>query len=648
MHIVVIVIILFFVIIFGAFKYEEEFPTQVYFKKGITNEGYKKVLEECKSARDSAIDMELYIHPKNYSNAGHLGEYAEDECFKEKGFVKNGSIPDDTTNPPPAKVVNATTNTESNERVTKEDPDIRNDIFYLPNEDKPFTGRYETYYSNGNKKGVAHIKNGKFDGLMTLWDENGQNKTETYVKDGVEIPVNEVQKGKGSANAQGNFGSFRAEAEVAKNKLECPNSVDADITPALYDGAGALYGCIQGKMETVKWFINEIPKSNRVRNIKFLWNDWFTDMGYGLHSDKLEAQKALNVLIKLYAPEKEKELNNSFFENSDKTITATKFTLKYTYDHGSAIDERMIVVTEIEAADSPTSPTEKSIPITQTSQQEVQSDNKKWTRNWGNEVISTIVTEPCQIIEFTNQGYTYSMSSSIPIARLKQQTDAWQVSGDTAITVLGCWSKNNELIHAKLRRKKDGKTWEQDFKLDDGSWVNSLPMENNRIKADNLNIEQSPEIHPPVNEVRIKNIEAEAEAAIDRLQVEQSKIDNQLKRHEISKREAIERTHQLKMEEFEITEKALDEERKLLELRKVDTSAISSLKTPTVSKDVEPQQTPAPQYQPISVVAKPVIETTTSTNQNYQQPKPKQPVNYLKDCRYLETDFAIAECVRGN
>jgi hypothetical protein len=60
------------------------------------------------------------------------------------------------------------------------------------------------------------------------------------------------------------------------------------------------------------------------------------------------------------------------------------------------------------------------------------------------------------------------------------------------------------------------------------------------------------------------------------------------------------------------------------------------------SKDVEPQQTPAPQYQPIPV------ETTTPTHQNYQQPKPKQPVNDPKDCRYLETDFAIAECVRGN
>jgi hypothetical protein len=54
----------------------------------------------------------------------------------------------------------------------------------------------------------------------------------------------------------------------------------------------------------------------------------------------------------------------------------------------------------------------------------------------------------------------------------------------------------------------------------------------------------------------------------------------------------------------------------------------------------------APAIQPIPV-AKPVIETTTPTYQSYKQPKSKQPVNDLNDCRYLETDYAIAECVRG-
>jgi hypothetical protein len=67
----------------------------------------------------------------------------------------------------------------------------------------------------------------------------------------------------------------------------------------------------------------------------------------------------------------------------------------------------------------------------------------------------------------------------------------------------------------------------------------------------------------------------------------------------------------------------------------------------TVKETVSiPQQAPTPTIQPIPVV-KPVIENPTPTNQSYQKPKSK-PINDLKDCRYLETDFAIAECVRGN
>lgn len=66
--------------------------------------------------------------------------------------------------------------------------------------------------------------------------------------------------------------------------------------------------------------------------------------------------------------------------------------------------------------------------------------------------------------------------------------------------------------------------------------------------------------------------------------------------------------------------------------------------TPTTKETISiPQQTPT--IQPIPV-AKPVIETTAPTPQSYQKPKSK-PINDLNDCRYLETDFAIAECVRG-
>ncbi|MFI3217909.1 MAG: hypothetical protein QX189_02150 [Methylococcales bacterium] len=117
-----------------------------------------------------------------------------------------------------------------------------------------------------------------------------------------------------------------------------------------------------------------------------------------------------------------------------------------------------------------TKQSEQNTVVEQENQQDTQT-YKKWTANWGNGIIGTVTTEACQISKFASQGYNYSISSSIPIDRLKQKTDAWQVSGDRAITVLGCWlKKDGGVIHAKLKRKKDDKTWEQDFKVDDGSW----------------------------------------------------------------------------------------------------------------------------------------------------------------------------------
>lgn len=57
------------------------------------------------------------------------------------------------------------------EIVTKADLDIRDDLAYLPNEDKPFTGKHEQYHSNGKKYIVTNYKNGKKNGLLIMWDE---------------------------------------------------------------------------------------------------------------------------------------------------------------------------------------------------------------------------------------------------------------------------------------------------------------------------------------------------------------------------------------------------------------------------------------------------------------------------------------------
>lgn len=94
-----------------------------------------------------------------------------------------------------------------------------------------------------------------------------------------------------------------------------------------------------------------------------------------------------------------------------------------------------------------------------------------WKSDWGNSILAAATTMACPDTEFSGEGYGYALFVSIPVARLKQDADAWHQANGRAITVIGCWfTKTDGLAHAKMRRKKDGKIWEQDLNFADGSW----------------------------------------------------------------------------------------------------------------------------------------------------------------------------------
>ncbi|WP_333878410.1 hypothetical protein [Methylobacter sp.] len=58
------------------------------------------------------------------------------------------------------------------ETVTSEELEMRNDLAYMPNEDKPFTGKHEAYHSNKKKYIETNYKDGRKNGLLVMWDEN--------------------------------------------------------------------------------------------------------------------------------------------------------------------------------------------------------------------------------------------------------------------------------------------------------------------------------------------------------------------------------------------------------------------------------------------------------------------------------------------
>jgi len=79
---------------------------------------------------------------------------------------------------------NIAANKESKENITTIPLIVRNNISYLPNENKPFTGKHILRFLNGNKLNEENYINGKKSGLDILWDEYGRKMSETNYIDG--------------------------------------------------------------------------------------------------------------------------------------------------------------------------------------------------------------------------------------------------------------------------------------------------------------------------------------------------------------------------------------------------------------------------------------------------------------------------------
>lgn len=158
-------------------------------------------------------------------------------------------------------------------------------------------------------------------------------------------------------------------------------------------------------------------------------------------------------------------------EIDDKGNIVPAKNVTYSFDGKEYLSETAFL--EKQKADN----LQQAVPISQNTtisepSEQTAPKNQTWTSGWGNDINAIVSDKPCINSELKNQGYDYLMTVSIPTIRLKNSVDAWQVSGDRAITIIGCWTKRDDnMIHANLTRKKGNKNWEQDFKLDDGNWT---------------------------------------------------------------------------------------------------------------------------------------------------------------------------------
>ena len=61
---------------------------------------------------------------------------------------------------------------------------FREEVAYLPDEQTPFTGVADKRYENWQKLSRTNYKDGRMEGLLTAWFENGDKEMEGYYKEG--------------------------------------------------------------------------------------------------------------------------------------------------------------------------------------------------------------------------------------------------------------------------------------------------------------------------------------------------------------------------------------------------------------------------------------------------------------------------------
>jgi len=107
---------------------------------------------------------------------------------------------------------------------------------------------------------------------------------------------------------------------------------------------GALYICVLGQAETLRWFISENPSNGEVHNIGLMWVDWQVDTGYGVRADWKEAEKTLDFLIGRYVPTRQNDLLKAFWDSKNEDFSTSDFMIYYTFNAGPQKDERIVVI----------------------------------------------------------------------------------------------------------------------------------------------------------------------------------------------------------------------------------------------------------------------------------------------------------------
>lgn len=115
--------------------------------------------------------------------------------------------------------------------------------------------------------------------------------------------------------------TFHAEIVNLAAAIRCQNPRLVD------DGMPLLWQCIDGESQTVKIFLNQADNRRDVRNLKFMWNDWEQDAGFGLHADKALSDAWVAGLALRYARDQAVDVIDAFHGNVNRTFVSGAYQL---------------------------------------------------------------------------------------------------------------------------------------------------------------------------------------------------------------------------------------------------------------------------------------------------------------------------------
>jgi len=115
----------------------------------------------------------------------------------------------------------------------------RGGISYEVNSEIPFTGKLVEKYWSGQKQSEANFKNGKLEGLATLWYQNGQKKIEYNYKNGKFQGLLTEWHENGQKKDEGNYRNGKPEGVHTswyENGLKSSEAIWKDGRPIEYNG----------------------------------------------------------------------------------------------------------------------------------------------------------------------------------------------------------------------------------------------------------------------------------------------------------------------------------------------------------------------------------------------------------------------------